>query len=93
MSVRLANPKNDATTGAGHKPCPLTESILGVVARERELGGDHADTSGAEPGRRDLMVSRPKSGQGSNRQPGSNDWNPFARPRRINRDHTGRDHG
>ena len=93
MSVRLANPKIDATTGAGRKPCPQRESILGKAARERELRGGLADASGAEPGRRDLMVSRPKSGQGSNRQPGSNEWNPFSRPDRINRDHTGRDHG
>jgi hypothetical protein len=75
MRVRPVNPRNDATTGAGCKPYPQRDSILGKAAGERELTGDLADTSKAELGRRDLTISRPKKRPGSNSEPGSGEWN------------------
>jgi len=100
MSVRLANPKDADAAGVGRKPYPQRDLISACgskVAHKRELKGDLADASRAEPGRRDLMLSWLSPSPGSNLWPswpaGFVGFQSELSLDQIKRDHTGRDHG
>jgi hypothetical protein len=105
MIAHQANAMDARSAATGRKPYGQEIRLAGTpkpkagskVARKQGLGGDLADASGARPSARGLARQSGEAAARFERCAGSSGLRPRPAGRRpgqrINRDHTGRDHG